>query len=144
MQQTVRTDHRILMDQSENADDIRVYIRSHLTDLVNDELLAVKDVSFLEDGLLRGANGMFLWAALLMRHLQCPILTPEERLRMINDVISPEGLDQMYDRIISVIEQSREMDKVAAKKVFCWPSYSRWPVSLRMLYDDICEGDELE
>ncbi|KAL6895108.1 hypothetical protein GGI43DRAFT_411863 [Trichoderma evansii] len=135
LQDEVQISQRIVVDKFATSEDIRIYLHSCLESLVSRGRLDVTDTSSLEDRLVRGANGMFLWASLMMSLLRSPMLTSESRLMIIEQVIRPEGIEQLYDRILKVIAQSKRLEKSVARVVFCWLTYSRSSVSLQLLHD---------
>lgn len=137
LQDEVQASQRIVMDRFATSEDIRSYLRTSLESLVSRGRLDVTNTSDLEDRLVQGANGMFLWASLMISLLWSPMLTSKSRLTIIKQVIRPEGIEQLYDRILKVIAQSKRLEKSVAREVFCWLTYSRGSVSLRLLYDAI-------
>jgi hypothetical protein len=46
--------------------------------------------------MVRGADGMFFWAKLMIIYLNSPVLTPSSRRRTIKEIMMPEDLDAMY------------------------------------------------
>jgi hypothetical protein len=52
------------------------------------------------------ANGMFLWAYLMIKYLQSPGLSPSEKREAILETHLVEGLDTMYERILRGLEQN--------------------------------------
>ncbi|KAK4071257.1 uncharacterized protein Triagg1_6288 [Trichoderma aggressivum f. europaeum] len=137
LQDEVQASQRIVMDRFATSEDIRSYLRTSLESLASRGRLDVTNTSDLEDRLVQGANGMFLWASLMISLLWSPMLTSKSRLTIIKQVIRPEGIEQLYDRILKVIAQSKRLEKSVARVVFCWLTYARGSVSLRLLYDAI-------
>ena len=79
----------------------------------------------------------------MIKLLHCPILTPARRLAMITSIIHPEGLDKMYNRVLSLVAESAGLEKAVAKKVFCWLAFAKAPVTVGLLYELIhmCQPD---
>ncbi|KAL6832053.1 hypothetical protein V8C40DRAFT_237745 [Trichoderma camerunense] len=142
LQDEVQVSQRIDMDRFATSEDIRIYLRASLESLVSRGRLHITDTSDLQERLVRGANGMFLWASLMISLLWSPMLTSESRLTIIEQVVRPEGIEQLYDRILKVIAQSKRLEKSVARVVFCWLTYSRGSVSLRLLHD-VLRNDNL-
>lgn len=137
LQDTIAARQQVVMDKHVNSDDIRIFLRASLDEMVHRDRLETQDTSSLADRLVYGANGMFLWASLMMSHLSSPLLTPMERLVIMEQVTRPEGIEELYDRILKHISRSRKFERAAAKKVFLWLTYSKTTVSLRQLHEEI-------
>ena len=105
-----------------NTDDIRKYLFTQLDGLVAAGLFGSKNVDRdeLADRLTIGANGMFLWAHLSILYLQIRSLTPARRLRVIHDIVTPEDLHNMYDRIIGLILTGSSSDQALARYTSIW------------------------
>ena len=128
--------YKFPMPRSEVSKDISIFLTSQLRDLVEEELLLGEiEVAELVRCLVQGADGMFLWAILMMKYLRSPALTPLERMRTIREVILPEGLDQMYHRISKLIEDSGKAQLDLAKKLMIWALCSLEPLPVELLHD---------
>lgn len=115
--------------------DIQLFFSRAVDNLLEDGLLPPFSGPFgIVACLVNGADGMFLWARLMINFLNLPVFTPAHRLRMVTDVVSPEGLEDMYDRILAMIEQSGPTRCSFAKHVCTWLLYAARPL----------ETDELE
>ena len=98
--------------------DIQSFFSHAVDDLLEDGLLLPSSGPVdIVAHLVNGADGMFLWARLMVNFLNLTVHTPASRLRVITDVVSPEGLEDMYDRILAVIEQSGTTTCSFAKRV---------------------------
>ncbi|KAK0652521.1 hypothetical protein B0T16DRAFT_505053 [Cercophora newfieldiana] len=87
----------------------------------------------LANRLTDGADGMFLWARLLMSFIRSPFLTTRQRLEVINSVNLPESLEEMYQRIFSLIVQAGQTSSQLASKVLFWLTFSIVPMSSRQI-----------
>lgn len=87
--------------------------------------------------LVRGADGMFLWAKLMVNYLNSPALTPSKRLSTIHRVLFPEGLEKMYDRILALIATRGVTERLLAGHIFSWITHSKSPLSLQQLYEAV-------
>ncbi|KAI0860487.1 hypothetical protein F4860DRAFT_525315 [Xylaria cubensis] len=87
-------------------------------------MTASSSLELLVGTLVHGADGMFLWAKLMMKYLGSPALTPRSRLDTINSVRFPEGLNVMYDRIFTLISTSRKPELDLARRVLIWLHHS--------------------
>ncbi|KAF2874799.1 hypothetical protein BDV95DRAFT_299092 [Massariosphaeria phaeospora] len=117
------------------SDDIKTYLLSNITSLTEQAYLPNIPLDPLVEHLLTGADGMFLWAKLMIKLLYSPTLTPAKRLSMIKEISHPEGLDQLYSRILALVSNSNRLEKAVAKQVFCWLTYEKIPTTVRLLYE---------
>lgn len=76
--------------------------------------------SNLVERLVIGADGMFLWASLMVMFLSSPALSPMRRLRTIADVILPEGLEAMYNRTLTLNASSGRTERDLTKRISLW------------------------
>ncbi|OQV00567.1 NACHT domain-containing protein [Cladophialophora immunda] len=119
--------------------DIRIYVSRLINELVDDgELVADEDdMPNLIDRLVLGADGMFLWARLMMSYLASPLLSPHSRMQTILNVVLPEGLEEMYDRILRAILRGGTTQQLLARRIFTWLMHSVAPLSIQQLHDAI-------
>lgn len=116
--------------------DIHRFLLDKLEDMIDEQLLQTTSVdqkASLADRLCKGADGMFLWARLMVRCLRSPYLTRQYRLRMIKQVNLPEGLENMYERIVTVIHDSGSSATGLASKALTWLAFSVVPMTTRQL-----------
>lgn len=78
--------------------------------------------------LTRRADGMFLWARLMVTYLNSPALYPAQRTQAISEMDNPEGLEVMYERILRLIEGSNKAMHRLARQSFLWLSYGKRPL----------------
>jgi hypothetical protein len=106
--------------------DLRTFFLPHVENLQVDGLLPPGQQSEeLVADLLSNANGMFLWARLMVAYLNSPALVPTERLAAIRDLHSPDCLEDMYIRIICTIRKKMKAEQELARRIFIWLSYSQ-------------------
>jgi hypothetical protein len=118
------------------SNDIRLFLSRRLLTLSEDGFLPlIEDPSKLLDHLVTGADGMFLWARLMMEYLRSRALTPSQRLKIIMDVTLPERLEAMYDRIMNLIGQGLQPDRDLARWIIWWLIFSRRPLTSRELQE---------
>jgi len=114
---------RLPVDTSALSVDIGCYLSRCPASLIDDDLLLPTEIPNLVDHLIRGADGMFLWAKLMVNYLNSPALTPAKRLETIQHVIFPEGLEKMYDRILVFIGKQGKTERNLARNIFAWLTY---------------------
>ena len=118
--ENVKPERHIVVGQSNNSD-ISLFLSRNLEDLAEKGLLPHhSDLSLLLDHLCFRANGMFLWARLMVTYLGCRSLRPQRRVSTILEVTFPEGLEDMYNRIVSLIIQQLQPDQELAKHIITW------------------------
>lgn len=133
--QSVPSRFQIAIGRELVSKDIQSFFSHAVDNLLEDGLLLpLSDPVHIVAHLVNGADGMFLWARLMVNLLNLTVLTPARRLRVITDVISPEGLEDMYNRILAVIEQSGTTTCSFARRVCTWLLHAARPL----------ETDELE
>lgn len=116
--------HQLPIGKS-TSKDIEAYLSRKLQSMVAQNLLPSDvDAKTLLDPLLTGADGMFLWAHLMVNYLCSRGLTRTKRLKEIRSITLPEGLDAMYDRILYLISQWSRPDRDLAKWIFMWLTFS--------------------
>ncbi|KAI0182108.1 hypothetical protein GGR52DRAFT_568309 [Hypoxylon sp. FL1284] len=87
------------------SNDIGHFLTAEIHDLFEDGTLpgSIDNADSLVERLVRGADGMFLWARLMINLLRSPSMTPYQRLEVIERVSVPEGLEKLYERIFMFI-----------------------------------------
>ena len=139
--QSVPHQHRLSLRTECAVRDIGLYLSRKLEDLADLNYLPEDcDLEDLTDRLVRGADGMFLWARLMVSHLSSPALTLWQRLDDIAEINMPEGLDAMYSRIISLIMNNTQASKGLAKRVITWLLYARRELAPREMEEALIVG----
>ncbi|KAI2631361.1 hypothetical protein GGS26DRAFT_92905 [Hypomontagnella submonticulosa] len=116
--------------------DIRLFCHQQLDSLFEEHILPTvtrDERDEKADVLVRGADGMFLWARLMVNFLRSPFLTPKQRRGMISESTLPQGLEEMYERIISLIASAGNLSVSLATNVLLWTIYAVAPMSSRHL-----------
>jgi len=129
------------VDRAAISTDIRLFLEGQLATLVDEELLPpTTDTSAWLDHLVKGAAGMFLWAKLMIGYLNSPALTQSMPIWTITEVILPEGLDVMYNRILELIIKAGRTNQALARQVLTWLMHSMKPMSVRELQQALTTG----
>ncbi|KAF5608591.1 NACHT domain protein [Fusarium subglutinans] len=80
------------------------------------------------------ANGMFLWARLLVEYLQSPNLSIRQRREALKDLNRLQGLDALYLEILRSIEQSTwQAARLNITRAFQFVSYAARPLHVNEL-----------
>jgi len=135
------------MNKDRVGEDVEIFLTQQMQDFVDDELLPdTEDCADLVQCLKRGADGMFLWATLMCRFLRSPALTPSRRARTIREVVLPEGLEQLYDRILHYISRSGTAERSLVQQILLWLSQAREGLDSVILEQAVlsAQGDDPE
>jgi hypothetical protein len=124
------------------TNDIQLYLSRQITSIVNKNLLS-KNVNSeqLVSHLVTGANGMFLWASLMCRHLSSRMFSPTQRAHLIMTVTLPEDLGSMYDRICNFILERPVLEVDLAKSVLKWLTFGHINLNARQLWQAVSIND---
>ncbi|KAH7110138.1 hypothetical protein B0J11DRAFT_599734 [Dendryphion nanum] len=131
LHQSTREEQRLSLRRRHIKEDIRTYFSHKIATLVEDGYLEQDPVHTLDalvEPLVSGADGMFLWATPMIKLLRSPVLCTSRRHKIITDIIHPEGLDKMYDRVLLVIAESGTLERNTAKQIFYWLAFATRPV----------------
>lgn len=134
---------RIALSKTSVTQDIEVFLTHRIEDLQTEGLiLDVDPLPTVVAHLLRGADGMFLWARLMTAYLTSSALTPAQRRKAILDINLPEGLEKMYERILRLIQLASSPDKDLASRVFLWLTYAKSNLNCVELREAVRPADE--
>ncbi|KAL9121120.1 MAG: hypothetical protein Q9187_002326 [Circinaria calcarea] len=139
----VTDDCRVTIDEQGIRRDIELYLSRKIDLLLSEGLLCETSAKAeLLAHLVLGADGMFLWARLMVVYLNSPGLTRAQRLRTFKEVKLPEGLDAMYKRILSLIGRASSAEQDLARKVFLWLSNAKSELNKRELCEAVTTVNE--
>lgn len=118
-------------------DDIRIYLSHRLEDL-QEKLPPSNPREKILTHLLDSANGMFLWARLMIDYLESPALDPPEtRLATIWETTQHETLNDMYIRILQHIGKKTKPEIDMARRILYWLSFHDRPIEAGELWEAI-------
>ncbi|MCJ1248752.1 hypothetical protein MMC30_005971 [Trapelia coarctata] len=115
--------------------EIAQFVRSSLERCLEENLLQLGSpalIHTIEDALLEGAQGMFLWVAFQIQDL-CQQQSDEEIVNALHDL--PKSLPEVFDRII---QRLKNPDPKRAQRIFKWIATARRPLTLEELREAIC------
>lgn len=126
--------HRRFHLDGRTIGDVQTYIQMKMVDLDQRGLLpeGIENTD-LSARLARRAAGMFLWITLMMAYLFSPCLTTFERLEALEETNLPEGLDEIYNKILHLISKSGSRSKILAQRILAWMLYGYRPLDVREL-----------
>ena len=145
LRRTIPISRSLRVDRTTNHADLELYFNWQLRYLQELRLLP-SQLAFesLIPSLLSGADGMFLWARLMMVHLKSPAFSPNVRLSIILNIKMPERLEDMYDRILRQIISGPRHEQSLAKSIFTWLTFGKQPLSDSELHDVLKSAEEAE
>lgn len=127
---------RLNMARSTITKDVVVFLNSRVESFIEEELLPEdSNVSDIVDCLAKGADGMFLWARLMINYLSSPAFTPFQRMKTILSVVLPEGLDKMYHRISDLIAKPGRAQLDLARQILTWAAFAAESITVEELHD---------
>src|SRR5207248_2049973 len=85
--------------------------------------------------LSRRADGMFLWARLLIAYLRSPALSRGDREDVVAEASLLEGLESMYERIFALIYKGGQASCRLARLVFTWLLHSKQRLTVGELHE---------
>ena len=87
----------------------------------------------LIDDLTTRSQGVFLWAIVLTKYLECPALSPNERIHTMKTANLLQDMAQLYNRILETLAKSYENKKQVAIDIFRWTAFSLYPLGVTEL-----------
>ncbi|TGJ86014.1 hypothetical protein E0Z10_g2741 [Xylaria hypoxylon] len=118
------------LNESNNYNDIELYLTRNLNAMAEDGLFGARPLS--ENSIHRAANqssGVFLWTTLFASYMRNPALTPRDRHQFIADALSFSGLDGLCKAILSRLDQRSAREKKLALTIFQWIAAALYPLS---------------
>jgi hypothetical protein len=124
LRQSFKPEQTITMSRTVMDEEIRVFVRGQLDSLrLKDRFPSHADYGSIEVKIVDQADGMFLWARLMICYLQSPALTKSARMTTIFHT-TPVGLQELYDRILEQISHMDEASRRLASTIFTWTAYA--------------------
>ncbi|KAI1120753.1 hypothetical protein F5Y10DRAFT_117398 [Nemania abortiva] len=137
-------DLMVELDPSSVTRDIACYLEDNLSRLITqgilgnsarklEHLLQLTDVNLIST-LANAAEGIFLWAKVLLNLLQSPALSPAARLNILQNPTKLVSLDALYRRMLDMLEASSADEQELAQKVFQWLLFSAMALNTASLH----------
>ncbi|KAH6970626.1 hypothetical protein BKA56DRAFT_596676 [Ilyonectria sp. MPI-CAGE-AT-0026] len=103
--------------------DVHRILQTNLDQFMPGELPAYCPMSWIVSHLVDCANGMMLWARLMIDYLR-QLEDADARFEAITTVTRHEDLVKMYIRILQLISKKLQVERNMAKRVFLYLAYS--------------------
>ncbi|KAG4254498.1 hypothetical protein FPRO03_06838 [Fusarium proliferatum] len=118
-----------------NFESLQIFLRPKTQRLARDGVISSEDNGDQIVTLLaRRANGMSLWAQLLVEYLLSPNLSIRQRREALKDLNRLQGLDALYQEILRSIEQSTwQAARLNITRAFQFISYAPRPLHVNEL-----------
>ncbi|KAF4633604.1 hypothetical protein G7Y89_g4512 [Cudoniella acicularis] len=131
--ETIQSDCRLSVGRR-SASAIKLYLQNRLIVLIERRILSKKTKALeILDRLVQRVDGMFLWARLFTTYVASMALSVAQREDALVEVNLPTGLEQMYDKIFSLILSGNKASWTLARLVFMWLLHGREELGASML-----------
>ena len=108
----------VALDDSNNRHDVEAYLVETLHDLADQGYFGISLNRSLINTIVQRCKGNFLWASSLLRYLQSPILTPDQRRAKLESPHELDGLDAIYSQILALLESRPEAENTFIAGIF--------------------------
>lgn len=115
--------HIFSLKSPHNAMAIENYLTPELNRLADQGFFGISMDRTLIPQFAQAANGEFLWASMLLKLLQSPLISPEERLSLLLNVQSLKGLGSLYHTMIDALARHSHKKKRVITSTFHWLSH---------------------
>jgi hypothetical protein len=116
--------HIISLDEPQNTPDIETYLIESLNGMADQGFFGISMDRSLISHVAGRSNGVFLWASLLLKYLQSPSLSPDERRAALENFHQLEGLGALYRGILTSLDRQPAREKRVAVDIFRWLALS--------------------
>jgi hypothetical protein len=114
--------HIMLLDAQHNANAIESFVRQNVGQMADQGYFGISMDRTLISHVAQRSDG-FLWASLLLRYLESPCLSPDERQAILQNVHSLEGLEALYSHIFRTLKRRSAYERRVVADVFRWLSF---------------------
>lgn len=116
--------HILSLSAELNKEDIESYLTENLNRMADQGYFGISMDRSLIPQIASRSNGMFLWASLLLRYLQSPGLSPNERHTVLEQAHQLEGLGSLYRHILAMLDLRPQKERQVVANIFRWLSLS--------------------
>ena len=125
--------HILPLTNKDNAAAIDCYILQNLSRMADQGFFGISMDRNLILQVAQSVNGEFLWASMLLKFLQSPLLSAEERLSILQNIQTLQGLESLYHVMLNAQARHSSYKKRIISDVFSWltfPIHHIGPVAL--------------
>jgi hypothetical protein len=125
---------RIFLRSSQNTGDIQSYALQRILELTDEQVLPTnRDTTEVAFEIATRADGMFLWAYLLIEYLQCEGLSAQERIEALEEMVVLEGLEKLYAIILEKMSRNPPKARANVRRAFQWTAGTLRPLTIQEL-----------
>ncbi|KAI9770818.1 MAG: hypothetical protein M1839_003044 [Geoglossum umbratile] len=135
LERALKLNHCMSMASADAHSDIKTYIKNSIAEKKEGGELVVGQselIGEIQDALVKGAQGMFLWATFQIQDI-CAQGCDEDIRKVMGDL--PKDLPETYERALARINSSGTAK--SAQKIFRWVAAAKRPLSLEELREAI-------
>ena len=122
------------LTQRHNREDIHQYLVPEIQSLQEQSLIPAElPLAKVVATLVSRSLGMFLWASLMIRYLNCRALSPRERRDAIFAVDVVEGIEGLYNTILKTLGRAYAAQRTKAQRVFALLVVAERPLTVAEL-----------
>lgn len=126
--------YTLQLSQLANSNDISRFLLPEVEDLIESNFLPEStSASDIVNTIVPRANGMFLWAKLLMAYLRSPALSFRDRQDAMSHLNLLEGLDALYKAILGRLSKQPELSRSRIQNIFRWVAFAYLPLPVDKL-----------
>ena len=114
----------IVLQNSSVERDVETFLSQNLHELADQGYFGISMNRSLIPLIAKKARGNFLWASLLLKYMQSPLLTPDQRGSKLANSHELEGLDSIYGEILLLLDRKTDFERRFIAGVFRWLTLS--------------------
>ncbi|KAL6707170.1 hypothetical protein ACN47E_004717 [Coniothyrium glycines] len=116
--------HILVLDKQHNSTAIEAFLAQKLGCMADQGFFGISVDRDLLTSVTRVADGSFLWSNMILKFLESPLLTSDERRVVLENVSSLAGLGNMYHNMLGALERRQKHEKRDIANAFRWLSFS--------------------
>ncbi|USP76792.1 hypothetical protein yc1106_04066 [Curvularia clavata] len=133
--------HIFPLTNHHNAIAIERYLTPDLSRLADQGFFGISMDRMLIPQLAQAADGCFLWANMLLKFFQSPLLSSEERLAVLSNIGSLKNLGPLYHIMLDTLGRHPQNEKQIINGGFRWLSHGIHDLEPTALRAAICSYD---
>jgi hypothetical protein len=115
--------HILSLTSKHNAVAIDRFVVPEMNRLADQGFFGISMDRALISEVAKTANGDFLWTSMVLRFLQSPLLSSEERLAILEGIHSLQGLESLYRIVLDALARHPPTEKRVIADTFRWLSF---------------------
>lgn len=115
--------HIVSLDAQQNADARERLLSQKLAQMAEQGFFGISIDPALILHVVQQSNGTFLWVSLLLKYLNAPALSPDERQSILFDIDLLQGLEALYSSIFETLRNRPAHEKHIVADVVRWLTF---------------------